>query len=168
MIPVILQKLRPGFQWQESEIPFRPLADRASTRLTRIAIFFSVVIVLIGLAISRPLGFIPGLVVLPVAIYWARRQSEAMRYARTEQAVIYRSGLITRKISITFFEKIQTLEVSQSPFDRRWSMARLTVDTAAAGPAEHRISVPYLDAEFAQEEFQSLREKTGANQPVFG
>ena len=91
-----------------------------------------------------------------------------MRYARTENGVAYRSGIFNRKTSMTFFEKIQTLRIDQSPFDRRWNMASLSVDTAAAGPANHRIEVPYLEESFAQTEFQYLRVKTGQEQPVFG
>ncbi len=69
---------------------------------------------------------------------------------------------------MTFFEKIQTLSVTQTPFDRRWGMARLSVDTAAAGPAEHCIEIPLLDQEFAQEELQELRTRTASHQPSFG
>lgn len=167
-VPRILAELRPGLSWDESEIPFQPLAARAKNRLMRIAVILSILLSLAGLAISRPWGILPGVVLLPVAILWATYHARAMRYARTEKSVIYQSGIMTQKLSITFFEKIQTLKLSQSPFDRRWSMARLTVDTAAAGPADHRISVPMLDETFAQEEFQSLREMTGKNQPVFG
>ena len=91
-----------------------------------------------------------------------------MRYCRLENGVVYRSGILSRKISITFFDKIQTLRVDQSPFDRRWKMARLSVDTAAAGPANHTIAVPYLAESFAQDEFQRLREATVQTQPRFG
>ena len=69
---------------------------------------------------------------------------------------------------MTFFEKIQTLRVDQSPFDRRWKMARLSIDTAAAGPADHLISVPYLDAAFVNQEFAELYRKSAFHQPRFG
>jgi putative membrane protein len=64
---------------------------------------------------------------------------------------------MTRKCSCAFVDKIQTVRLSESPFDRRWKMATLAIDTAAAGPAEHRILVKYLDANFAQCEFVNLK-----------
>jgi putative membrane protein len=90
-----------------------------------------------------------------------------MRYARFEDGVIYRSGLLTRKTSVTFFEKIQTLRIDQSPFDRRWRMATLSVDTAAAGPAGHRMQVPYLDEAFARDEFCELVHRASSYLPIY-
>ena len=79
-----------------------------------------------------------------------------MRYAETEFGVVYRSGLYNRKLSMTFFDRIQTLRLDQSPFDRRWKMATLSIDTAAAGPADHRVHVKYLDEQFAHQCFSRL------------
>lgn len=167
-VPRLIATLRPGLNWDEDSLAFQPLAPRAMKRLMRIAILTSILLIAIGLFFSLPWGFVPGLLICPLLVFWARKQAMSMRYSRTDHGVIYRSGVLTRKISMTFFEKIQTLCVVQSPFDRRWGMAKLIVDTAAAGPADHQISVPYLDEEFVETEFQTLREKTGINQPVFG
>lgn len=167
-IPNLLEALRPGLGWNENEFEFRPLADRAFRRMVRIGLLLCLLVIGAGLAIWRPWGFIPGTILLPIMLLWVRKSAASMRYARTDKSVVYRSGVLNRKISVTFFEKIQTLRIDQTPFDRRWRMARLTVDTAAAGPAAHVISVPYLDEAFAKEEFQALREMTGINQPVFG
>ena len=164
----LISALRPGLDWDESKLEFKPLSAQAGRRLFRLAIVEAVVIGGIGLAITRPWGWLGGVVLLPLLLMWAARKSKSMRYARTQNGVVYRSGVINRKTSVTFFEKIQTLRVDQSPFDRRWKMARLSVDTAAAGPAQHLIHVPYLDENFARQELQLLRSKTGQEQPVFG
>ena len=164
----LLTALRPDIQWEESKLDFKPLAEKAGRRLCRLAIVQAVLLSGIGLLATRPWGWLIGVAALPFLIMWAIKKSKAMRYARTENGVVYRSGVFIRKTSVTFFEKIQTLRVDQSPFDRRWKMASLSVDTAAAGPADHRIDVPYLDEDFAREELQLLRLKTGQEQPVFG
>ena len=57
---------------------------------------------------------------------------------------------------------------SQSPFDRRWKMAKLSVDTAAAGPADHRIKIPLLDEDFAREEHRHLVDRAAVHQPSYG
>ena len=160
--------IRPELMWDESTLDFKPLADKTARRLCRLAIVESVILSGAGMLATRPWGWLIGVVALPLLMMWAIKKSKAMRYARTENCVVYRSGVFIRKTSVTFFEKIQTLRVDQSPFDRRWKMAQLSVDTAAAGPADHRIQVPYLDENFAVEELQVLRQKTGQEQPVFG
>ena len=42
------------------------------------------------------------------------------------------------------FTKIQAVDLSQNPFDRRHRMASLRVDTAGAGRTGHRLRIPYL------------------------
>ena len=160
--------LRPGLVWDESSLDFQPLSSRASTRMMRLSIILGALLVVVGLGFSRPWGFLPGVLLLPVFIWWAIKKSKSMRYAWTKDGLVYRSGVLNRKTSLTFFEKIQGVSVRQSPFDRRWKMAQLAIDTAAAGPAEHVIVVGYLDEEFAKTEFQVLRDRTATHQPVFG
>ncbi len=167
-VPGLLAELRPGLDWNEEQLDFQPLSPHAGRRLLRLAIVGSLVVAGGGLAFTRPWGWLAGLVVLPLFSWLAIRKSRSMKYARTEDGVVYRSGVLYRKTSLTFLEKIQTLRLDQSPFDRRWKMASLTVDTAAAGPAEHRIDVPYLDETFARRELQALRIRTASRQPNFG
>ena len=69
---------------------------------------------------------------------------------------------------MTFFEKVQTVSVYESPFDRRWGMATLCVDTAAAGPADHKIKIGYLTNELAKSEFEAIVQQSSGKQPVFG
>ena len=44
----------------------------------------------------------------------------------------------------------QILNLDESPFDRRRRMASVTVDTAGAAMARHRIDIPYLDRDIAE------------------
>jgi putative membrane protein len=164
----ILAQLRPGLVWSEHDFAWHPLSPRTSTRLARISVVISILIGAVGLGLTRPWGWALGVVALPCLIFLAIKKSRAMRYARTDDTVIYRSGVLTRKTSITFFEKMQTLKVQQSYFDRRWDMATLSVDTAAAGPADHTISIPYLSSDFAHDEYNELIKKAASHQPVFG
>lgn len=167
-VPGLLSALRPGLEWNESGLDFKPLSEKAGRRLSRLAFVQAFLIAGIGMLATRPWGWGIGVVMLPLLIMWSIKKSKSMRYARTENGIVYRSGVLIRKTSATFFEKIQTLRVDQSPFDRRWKMATLSVDTAAAGPADHRIEIPYLDEKFARDELQLLRLKTGQEQPVYG
>jgi putative membrane protein len=153
----LLERLRPGIQWTESQFDWQPLSPRAGKRLQRLGILATVVLTLVAGLVWQPWGAAIGIMLLPMFLWLARRQANAMRYARCGSLVVYRSGLLTRKCSCAFLDKIQTVRLSESPFDRRWQMATLAVDTAAAGPAEHRILVKYLDVIVAQREYASLK-----------
>jgi putative membrane protein len=164
----LLDQLRPGLSWSEDALDWKQVSPLAPRRLARLAVLASIAIGLGGLAISQPWGAFIGLAALPVLIWLAIKKSHARRYARTRQGVVYRSGIFNRKTSMTFFEKIQTVRLDESPFDRRWGMATLCVDTAAAGPAEHHIHVHYLTGDFAREEYDAIVAQSSSEVPVFG
>jgi putative membrane protein len=163
----ILDQLRKGLGWSDRDLVWHAVSPRTWVRLSRLSVLISLVVGLIGLAISRPWGWVAGVVALPFLIWHANRSSRAMRYARIPNGVVYRSGVLTKKMSVTFYEKIQSLRVEQSPFDRRWRMATLSVDTAGSGPAEHAISISYLPQEFAISEHEYLLDKASRHEPVF-
>ena len=56
-----------------------------------------------------------------------------------------RSGWIWRSVTLARANKIQSVSLHESPFDRRATMARVRVDTAGAGTASHRVNIPFLD-----------------------
>ena len=152
----MMQKLRQGLVWNEEEFPWRSVHPRAGKRLTRKAVLVSVGVSLIGLAVWRPFGALAGPLLLPWFVWHARRYAATLRYARFEEGVIFHSGVLLKKTSVTFFDKVQVVDVQQTPFDRRWRMARLCIDTAAAGPAEHRVHVPLLEERFARDECTAI------------
>jgi putative membrane protein len=156
-IPALMADIREGMVWEEDQFDWKPLSTLAAKRMSRIAIVVSLMMTLAAGAIWRPWGLGLGLIIFPVLLRVFQRKSKSMRYARAAQLIVYRSGMLTKKCSVTFLDKVQTLRISQTPFDRRWHMATLAVDTAAAGPADHRIAVDYLDADFAREEFSHLQ-----------
>lgn len=164
----LLNELRPGLDWDESQLDFQPLSLLAGRRMSRLAIIAAIVAGGVGLSISRTWGWTAGVIALPLFIAWANKKSRSMNYARMKSGVVYRSGILNRKTSLTFFEKIQAVRIDQSPFDRRWKMARLSVDTAAAGPAEHRIEIPMLDQSWAMAEQEQIKQRAALQRPVFG
>ncbi len=166
-VNTLIEALRPGLEWDEHEFDWRPVSPLAARRMSRIALISSFVIGGIGLAITRPWGWAAGLVVAPLFVWLAIRRARSRKYARTGQVIVYRSGIFTKKTSLTFFEKIQTVLVSETPFDRRWKMATLCIDTAAAGPADHQIHIDFLESEFARREFDAIVRDASGQLPVF-
>jgi putative membrane protein len=155
-IASLMQELRQGLVWNEDGFPWRPLHQRAGHRLTNKAILVSVLAGLLGLVLVWPFGVLAGPLLLPFFLWHARRYTASLKYARFDDGVVFRSGVLLKKISVTFFDKVQVVEVRQTPFDRRWGMAQLRIDTAAAGPAEHSVHVKLLNRQFARDEFTAI------------
>ena len=167
-VPQLVSLLRPGIDWDLERFDFQGLAPRASNRMVRIAL---VQTLLCAIAVATAdcyfsesfdtqaliWGGIAGLAAMPALILFALKKAASRKYARIENGVVYRTGVFGRKTSVTFFDKLQTVACFQTPFDRRWKMATLALDTAAAGPAGHQIVTPYLDEDFASSELKALR-----------
>jgi len=152
----MIAELRPGIDLNMDGYQWIPLAKRAQSRFIRIACVVSCVIVAATFLTFGWQWAIAALIAFPILIFYAIRKSQSVKYARTESGVVYRSGVLAKKTSFSFFEKIQAASWRQTPFDRRWQMATLSVDTAAAGPAQHVIDIKYLDQEIAEEEYKQI------------
>jgi putative membrane protein len=90
---------------------------------------------------------------LPMLAAWfgliAHRRIARLAWAATGDLIAFRSGWLWRTLTVAPAVKIQAVSLRESPFDRRWAMARVRVDTAGAGEASHRIDIPYLPRETA-------------------
>ncbi len=148
--------LRPGVRWQPEGYHWQHLSDKSGTRMARIAAVTSSLLAPLGYAFFGIWGCSVSLIALPILVVYAIKKSRSVKFSRTSFGVAYRSGILTRKISLTFFEKIQSAAITQTPWDRRWQMATLSVDTAAAGPADHAIEIKYLDAEVARRQYDQI------------
>lgn len=164
-VPRLLNEIRPGLNLADEQLNWQGAATNTCKRLLRAAVIISAIAVAAAVYWWNVWGLLPGGLFTAHQIWYAWRRSQSLRYARTDFGVVFRSGILYRKLSCTFFDRIQILRVSQSPFDRRWKTATLVVDTAGAGPADHAIEVPYLEADFARREFESLERSAAEHLP---
>ncbi|TWU56801.1 Bacterial membrane flanked domain protein [Rubripirellula tenax] len=155
-IAEVLDEIRPGLTVDEAATDWMPASPRAGRRWLRKAVFISIAAAGIGYAVAGVGGIACGPIAGIAVAVWARKHLEVLGYHRFEDGVMFRSGAWNRKTSVTFFDRIQSLEVTTTPFDRRWSMGRLSIDTAAAGPADHTIAFPMMEIEVARQEFVVL------------
>ena len=72
-----------------------------------------------------------------------------LEWAEADEVVLKRSGWLVRHTTLARVNKIQAVEVLESPFDRRAAMSRVRVDTAGAGEFSHRVDIPYLPKDAA-------------------
>lgn len=94
-------------------------------------------------------GLLP-LATLPWWLFRARKLAAASGWAVTERVLVWRSGWLDRHLSFAEIAKLQGLQLTQSPFDRRRGMASLSADTAGASPFGHRLDLAYLPEDAAR------------------
>jgi putative membrane protein len=145
-------------------VSWQPIAGRARARLVKKGVIAAALLtggVMALLSLTSVAGSGWQALWLPAALLpltwfgvtgWVRNAG----WAVTDSAVFFRSGWLGRQTSVVRLDKMQTVALKQSPFDRRHRMASVAVDTAGAGQIGHRIDIPYLDLEVAQNVFDRL------------
>ena len=155
-VPRLLAILDPRLDRLDERIEWQPQAAGTKSRMFR-----SILVITTGVSLtlcywSIVTGLLFGAAFVVLGWMYVGKKAKSLRYARTEWGLVYRSGTWERKTSITFFDKLQSVALNQSPFDQGWKMATLKVDTAASGPADHRIEIKYLDVERANSELRAI------------
>ncbi len=149
-------------------VEWQPIEARAARRIVnRVAIVVApITIVLAAVLTFSPIPlsgwhalWLPS-VALTMAWLITRRWVRHAGYALTERAIYFRSGWLSRRVSVVRFVNMQTVSMHQSPFDHRKRMASVAVDTAGAGGAGHRIRIPFLDVDIAGSILQRLYVET--------
>jgi putative membrane protein len=158
-VPKILSAIDSRIEFNDKAFSWQPLSSDASKRMIRPILFASILISIV-LAFFQPYwGWCIGIPIALIGLLWVKKKSRSKRYCRTAWGILFRSGVLRQKCSLTFFDKIQSVQLKQSPFDRRWKMASLSVDTLCAGPADHLIDIEMLDSDFASRELVQLSEQ---------
>lgn len=146
-LPGLLEQIVPGFD--VNAVTWQQVHARAFRRAVKPGLAIAV-----GVAVTWFLAIGPGAIpVLLLAVVWAaiaaRQYIKYLQWAEHDEVVLLRSGWIWRQQTLARANKIQSVSVLQSPFDRRAAMARVRVDTAGAGVTSHRVDIPYLDGTVA-------------------
>lgn len=154
-----------GIEWNPIEArAVRRIVTRIALAVTPITLGFAALFALTPISLSgwHALWLPP--VALTTAWLVSRQWVRRAGYALTERAIYFRSGWVSRQISAVRFVNMQTVSMSQSPFDRRKRMASVAVDTAGAGTMGHRIQIPFLDVEVAEWILRRLYDETRATE----
>jgi putative membrane protein len=117
---------------------------------------------LFAMAILRWWSIGPIVVLALWAWIYARQYVAHLGWAFVNDAIVFRTGWLWRRLTVARFAKIQVVTRRESPFDRRTGMARVTVDTAGTTSSEHRIDIPFLPAETAASLSAILSDRAGA------
>ncbi len=113
LVPALISQLRVGFEFDEATVPWQSVSPRAGRRLIKLCIVGVILVTMVGLLITRPWGWLLGVACLPLLVLWSRRHLKMLAYARVDDGFVFRSGVWTLKTSVTFFDRIQTLELQR-------------------------------------------------------
>lgn len=80
---------------------------------------------------------------LALAMLLPRRRFLAWGYGLAEEELFIRAGLLTRYRTVVPFSRVQHIDVSQGPIERRYGLGKLTLHTAGTRTAA--VWVPGLD-----------------------
>jgi putative membrane protein len=130
--------------------PWQSVSPRARTRLLRATIGLLLPLIATGAYLLG--GWVVPLAALALAVAATQIGLVVRRtaWALAPGTVLFRSGFWVRRTSLARFSKIQSVVLSESPFDRRHRMASVQIDTAGAGGLGHSIAVSLLDAPVAR------------------
>ena len=153
-LPMLDRAVDPGV-----DLDWRPLAPHARARIFRKTLLVLVVATTIpSLALLQYAW--PALFLLPMWIpvaWWrATTYTKHTRWALTRDALLFRSGWLTRHLHIVPRNRIQSIHIDASPFDRRARMGTLIVDIAGAGGVQGPVRIAYLEFETASRLAQAL------------
>ena len=160
----LLNNIQREFDWsliKESSSAWQAIPYRAWTRMLKLPLFICFMCACISAYFFQwwALGFV---LLVPLIVYDAQRSTKAMAYLFNEEFIAYRSGWISKEISVVKVDKSHAVTVSQNPFDKRRAMAKFYVDTAGASISDHKIKIKYLDfsdALFLQKRVTELTNK---------
>ncbi len=154
-IDALIRHLLPGKAWPMPQ--WRPLHPRAWRR--QFAIPALVVLVATAALTWRqgPWG-LAALALLPLFLLRAKVWARHAGYSEESGLIAVREGWLDKRWRFAEVRKLQSLTLSQSPFDRRHGMASVHMDTAGASPFEPPLRIRYLP----EEEARALRDRLAA------
>jgi putative membrane protein len=137
----LLDLLLPGSPWPD--VPWQAVDPRAWRRLFVTPAVLALAVTTAATWHYGPVGLWLAAAVPPLLLR-ARRLADAAGYAVTDRTVAVRGGWLSRTWALAEITKLQTLRMSQSPFDRRLGMATLHLDTAGASSGDGILRIRFL------------------------
>lgn len=142
--------------WQQPDISdydYCPVHPKAWRRLF-FRWFFWVALVLPIAVLLLPnftlLWFMLAAIVLVMGGVISKRRADNMGVVITETHLIWRDGWLNRTFCITELAHAHAIAITHSPFDRRYDMATLIIDTVGGIMLQARLTMHYLEEDVAR------------------
>jgi putative membrane protein len=158
----LIEHLLPRATWPQ--LDWQALPKRAWWRLFASSIPFVAVLVTVLVWGFGPWGAL-ALLWLPWSVYVARRHIDAAAYALNDEVIAVREGWWSRHWRFAELGKLQALQLTHSPIDRRCGTATLWLDTAGAGAMAPPLRIRFLPQAEAHALYEQLS-RTLARRPL--
>jgi membrane protein YdbS with pleckstrin-like domain len=103
-----------------------------------------------------------GVVATASALVAVRRRWAAWGYAEREDDLLVRRGVLVRRTSVVPYGRMQYVDVTAGPLDRRLGLARVTLHTAAAASDASIPGLPVAEATRLRDRLAALGEARAA------
>jgi putative membrane protein len=160
-IPALVREVYPSGAGGEAPdfaaLDWQGVDPRALRRLLRVRLVVAALIGLASAGVAHWWAIAIGLAVAAVLTMDAWVAARFTAYAWSGDTLCFRSAAWARKLTLVRAGRVQVVTREQSPFDRRWGMARVRVDTAGAAGGGHHVDIRWLPADVADALYQRLR-----------
>ena len=153
-LPDLLRHIEPRLAGEAPQWRAFPRAalHRARRQAVRIGVILAAVLALVWRYTDElpdaSLWLTPAPLVL---LWWKAGFSHRHRaFALDGPRIALRDGWLTRRTSFMLMEKVQSVDLNHSFFDRRWRQASLHVDSAGGGSTGHQFSLQRLGFDLAE------------------
>jgi len=158
----LIEHLLPHAAWPQLE--WRALARGSWWRLALPSVPFTLVLMAVAAGGLGAWGLC-ALLWLPWAAYVAHRHMRAAGYAINDELVAVREGWWSRHWRFAEIDKLQTLQLTRNPLDRRCGTATLWLDTAGASAMAPPLRIRFLPEAEARALYARLA-RTLAQRPL--
>ena len=102
------------------------------------------------------------LALVPLCLGAVRRRFEAWGYAEREDDLLLRRGVLVRRTSVVPYGRMQYVDVTAGPLDRRLGLARVVLHTAAAATDAALPGLATAEADRLRDRLAALGEARAA------
>ncbi|KAA3641616.1 MAG: hypothetical protein DWP95_06445, partial [Proteobacteria bacterium] len=148
-----LHNIQPDLHWHD--IIWQPIEPIAKRRMFK-KLLLLLLLVMIPLAFVFVWKALLLLCLVPYLWWYSGRYVAKAAYTHNRQMVGSRLGVFFHHMQFVNIQKIQNISWHQSPFDRRYGMARLTVDTAGSSQVSQPVRLFYVYDKSIQPIYQSI------------
>ena len=130
---------------------------RAFRRLLRLRLVLATLIGAASYGAAHRWAILIGLAAATALVVPAWVAARFTAFAWSGDTLCFRSAGWTRHVTLVRAGRVQVVAMERSPFDRRWGMAAVRVDTAGAGGGGHHVHIRWLPDETARALYARLR-----------
>lgn len=152
-VAAFLSQIQTDVDWQA--INWQPVAAKGKRRMFKKTLLV-LLIAMIPAAFFFSWKALLLLLLVPYLGWYAGRYIKAAAYTHNKQLLGTRLGVFFHHLQFATIQKIQNITWQQSPFDRRYGMARLMVDTAGSNQMAQPVRLFYIYDDEIQPIYKTL------------